>query len=85
MVKRTRRRSKELLLKDVLTNGEVLYKDSTLIEFVNEGVNMPPSSLMDSTYESGVTVVPFRNVLYIDPIDSTETLCTSIRIGSKEE
>ena len=61
-----------MLLKVVFTNGEVLYKDSTLIEFVNEGVNMLPSPLMDSTYESGVAVVPFRNVLYIDPIGSKE-------------
>ena len=68
MVKRTRRRNKELLLKVVFTNGQVLYKDSTLIEFVNEGVRMSPSSVMDSTYESEITVVPFRNVLYIDPI-----------------
>ena len=86
MVKRTRRRNKELLLKVVFTNGEVLYKDSTLIEFVNEGVHISPSStIMDTLYESGMAIVPFRNVLYIDPIDSTETLCTSIRIGSKEE
>ena len=61
-----------MLLKVVFTNGEVLYKDSTLIEFVNEGVCMPPLSFMDSTYESGVTVVPFRNILYIDPIGSKE-------------
>lgn len=61
-----------MLLKVVFTNGEVLYKDSTLIDFVNEGVRISPSSVMESTYESGVAVVPFRNVLYIDPIGSKE-------------
>lgn len=60
-----------MLLKVVFTNGEVLYKDSTLIEFVNEG-EIISSSMMDSKYESGVAVVPFRNVLYIDPIGSKE-------------
>lgn len=57
-----------MLLKVMFTNGEVLYKDSTMIEFVNEGVRMSPSSVMDSTHESEITIVPFRNVLYIDPI-----------------
>lgn len=61
-----------MILKIVFTNGEVFFKDSTMIEFVDEGVRMSPSSLMDSAYKTGTAVVPFRNVLYIDPIGSKE-------------